>query len=428
MILNTIPDLLRSRKNLYLDRSVLEEMQIKKLGRLLKYAYDNVPFYHTKLKDAGISPDDVRTIDDLRKIPLTTKKELQRTPLNQIVAKGINVDACVRSRTSGSTGLPLETLSSRKADSHDAVMWDRAFFRNGMRLRDKMVVIRDPRNFQKKSLLEHFGIMRKKYVSIFDEAKTQAGIIARERPDIIESYPSSLEILANYFQSKNLSTKPRLIFTLAEFLDKRSRELSETVFETELFDYYGSSEIGLMSWECKGHDGYHINADNIIMEFVDASNETIASEEQGEIVCTNLNNYAMPLIRYMQGDIGAKVEGQCSCGIRLPLMHIIGGRKDDFLVTTNGRIIPPTVFFPYPFENFRNIEQFRVIQESIKKLRIQIVVKWDFSSEALEKARKEIRRVFGEEMEVEFEFLEKLARDPNGKIRKVVSKLRQRRV
>lgn len=423
MVLRTIKDLLGLRRDLFLNSSDLQSLQAKKLRSLLIHAYDTVPFYHTKLKNAGIKPADVRTSDDLDRIPLTTKTEIQNTPLSQMVAGNVNIDSCVKNRTSGSTGLPLITLASKRTDDLDAAMWRRANFENGMRLRDRIVEIRDPRNFHKKRWLEHFGILKTEYVSIFDDVKTQATFLSGKEPDVIESYPSSMEILANFASGRKVTIRPRLIFTLAEFLDRKARDLITGVFETELFDHYGSSEMGLISWECKEHNAYHINADNLIIQFVNSDGQTVKAGERGEIVCTNLNNYAMPLIRYNQGDIGAGVEGGCPCGIRLPLMQITGGRKDDFLVATDGRVIPPTVFFPYPFENVEKIVQFRVIQEKRDRLEIQLVVREDFNPQLLEKARKKVQKLFGEDMEVEFEFVKEIARDPNGKLKKIISRL-----
>jgi phenylacetate-CoA ligase len=425
MFLRTIVDLTSSRRNLFAEPSELERLQIKKFRSILIHAYDSVPFYHERLKNAGIKPSDVQTIGDIGKIPLTTKKDLQCTPLSQIVARDVNIDRCVKSRTSGSTGLPLITLADKRTDDIDGAMWLRAFFENGMRLRDKTVEIRDPRSFHKRTLLEHFGILKREYVSIFDDVKAQAAFLAKQNPDIIESYPSSMELLANFFARQKTSIKPRSVFTRAELLDKKGRESITKVFETELFDYYGSSEIGLLSWECREHNGYHTNADNLIMEFVDSDGKSVTTGEPGEIVCTNLNNYAMPMIRYKQGDIGTRIETSCPCGIKFPMMRIIGGRKDDFLETTSGRMIIPTIFLPYPFENFERIEQFRVIQENRDKLRIQLVIKAGFDLQLLERARKEIQRVFGEDMQVEFEFLKEIARDSNGKLRKVISKIQR---
>ncbi len=427
----TITDLLRSRRNLFLTASDLRKIQITKLRGMVIFAYDNVPFYHEKLKRAGVRPTDLQTLGDLRKFPPTTKSEIQNASLNDMIARYVEVGKCVKNRTSGSTGLPLTTIASKKTDEFDQSMWLRAHFRNGMRLRDKIVVIRDLtfhlELLTQKSWIERLGIMPRKYVSIFDDPRVTGNTLTKEKPEIIESYPSSLVILANFYEDL-VRIKPRLVFTLAEFLDKIDRELITRVFDTELFDYYGSAEIGLMSWECRQHLNYHINADNIVMEFISEDGENVAPGEAGEIVCTNLFNYEMPLIRYKQEDLGAVVDGNCQCGVRLPLMKLLGGRKDDLLRATNGRIMPPTIFFPYPFESFEKIKQFRVIQERKDKIKIQLVVKQSFDSSSrasnlLEKARKNIQSVFGQDMEVEFMVVENLSREPSGKLRKIISQI-----
>ena len=425
MSLAVVADLYSSRRNLFLSSKDLEEMQVKKIRRLLTFAYDNVPFYHEKLRSAGIKPIDVQRVEDIRKIPATSKTELQRTPLNKIVARDVNIEKCVKSRTSGSTGLPLTTLASQKTDRFNGTMIYRAYFRNGMRLRDRMAIVKDLSSHpvQYRSWVRYLGLMRTNYVSVFDDPRMQIRFLNREKPEIIESYPSSLAIIADFYEDL-VTVKPRLVFTLGEFLDRRSREIITRVFRTDLYDYYASSEIGLISWECQRHLEYHINADNVLVEFIGEDGECLAPGEKGEIVCTNLFNYEMPLIRYCHEDIGVAVNGNCSCGVKLPLMRIEGGKKDDFLLSVNGRVIPPTIFFPYPFEDFGKIRQFKVIQEKRDMLRIQLVTNAELDPTVFDKATKEIRRVFGKDMQVEFEIVDQLAKDPSGKLTKIISKIR----
>jgi len=424
MFLDTVVNLHLSRRNLSLDSSSLEILEISKLRKILEFAYDNVPFYHEKLKGAGLKPSDVRKLSDMKKIPFTTKKEIQSAPLKDMVARGVDINKCVRNRTSGSSGLSLTTLAAKKTDDYDTTMWLRAYFLNGMRLRDKMIVVKDLSAHPKppKRWVEYLGLMKRQYISVFENPKKMAMFFASEKPEIIQSYPSSLLIAADLYEDL-LVAKPRLVFTYAELLDSRSRDSIAKAFEANLFDYYGSSEIGLISWECKEHSNYHINADNIIMEFIGKDEEILAPGEEGEIVCTSLYNFEMPLIRYRQEDIGAAVDEKCSCGVRLPLMRMAGGRKDDFLHTTQGRIVPPTIFYPFPFENFEKISQFRVIQESRSKLKIQLVLKSSIEDSVLEKARENIRRVFGKDMEAEFEIFDNLEREPSGKLRKIISRI-----
>jgi len=301
-------------------------------------------------------------------------------------------------------------------------MWLRASLLNGMRLRDKMMTIKDlsAHPYEYRSALEYIGLMKRRYVSVFDDSRKMLAYFKVEQPNILQGYPSSFIIMASFHKSL-VDIKPRLIFTLGEFLNQMDRKLIENVFNAEVFDYYGSSELGLISWECKEHLGYHVNADNVIVEFVDDEGEVVSQGELGEIVCTNLYNYEMPLIRYRQEDVGAAVSDECTCGIAFPLMLLNGGRKDDFLHATNGKVIPPTIFFPYPFEDVEKIRQFKVIQDRKKRIIIQLALCGSMDSSLLGKAQENIQRVFGQDMEVKFEILDSFKKERNGKLRKIMS-------
>lgn len=413
------------RRNLRLDPSKLREMQRKRLRAIIKHAYENVPFYHRKFQEAGIKPDNIKSVADMAKIPMTTKAEIQGSSLEDVVAINVDVNRCTKTMTSGSTGLPLIVISDEKTEDFYTALWARAFFENGLRLKDKMVTIRDPRYFPKNGgrfeSLARTIIGKRKYISVFEDVKLQLRLLEDYSPDVIRGYPSSLAILADVCRKKGSRFKPRLVFTGAELLDKGLRKLISSVFECEVFDHYGCVEFSLLMWECREHTGYHMNIDSAVIEFV-KNGEAVAPGERGEIVCTTLVNYAMPLIRYRLGDAGIPTEEQCSCGRSLPLLKTLEGRTDDFLTALDGRIISPTIFSPYPFESLEGIRQFKVIQERRDELKIQLVAKESFLSDkqVFDKARKEIEKVFGEGMQVDFQLLEKIDSDSH-KLRKVIS-------
>jgi len=411
------------KRNLHLKASRLEEIQLKRLRLIIKHAYQNVPFYHREFDKARIKPDDLKSISDLRKFPLTTKAQIQASPTENVLAKNISVRNRIKRTTSGSTGLPLTTFIDKKASSFEEAVWARALFENGLRIRDKMAIIADPRHFPKKeNLLVRLGIVRRKRISIFDNVEKQLTIIKGYKPNVLRSYTSSLIILAEALRNEASNFEPRLVFTSAELLHKEDRHLIGSVFKGEVLDNYACCEFSLLAWECRLHTGYHINVDGLVMEFL-KDGEAVASGERGEVVCTSLVNQAMPLIRYRLEDTGIRCEEQCPCGMTLPLMKVVEGRIDDFLTDLDGRLISPTVFFPYPFEDMERIKQFRVIQERSDKLKIQLVVKENFRNEdqVFEKARRKIQNLFGKGMLVEFQLLEKIDLDSTGKLRKIVS-------
>ena len=407
------------RRNLHLSPLELQKLQLKKLKAIVSYAYDNVPFYHQKFDLAGVKPFDLVSLEDLTRFPVITKQEIQSAPPESLIAR--NPVPYVKRSTSGSTGIPLTVAIDKTRVAFENVIWLRALFANGFSIRDKMVVINDPRNFPKsKSVLQKFGIMRSKYVSIFDDAKSLASACRSYKPDIIKGYPSSIELLARELNKVN-DYKARLIFTSAEVLDPITKKLLNSISQDGFLDNYACSEFSLLAWECRKHEGYHINADSVAMEFI-SDGEAVASGESGEIICTSLSNTATPLIRYKIGDRGVPVEDKCSCGVTLPLMKIVEGRTDDFLIATDGHKVPPTIFFPYPFESFDDVKGFKVIQETKNKLRFQLVVTDDFSKKnSLQKATSELKSVFGADMNIEFEFLSNLDKGQSRKLRKVIS-------
>lgn len=410
--------------NLRLKASVLQQMQEKKLRATVKHAYEQVPFYRRKFDNVGVRPSDIRTIEDLSKIPLTVNREIQATSLTEVTARGINFGKCTKRMTSGSTGFPLEVvLDGRTVDFQNALA-ARAYFENGMKPWHKMARFVEPGFDINNRWFQRLGLMKTEYVPIFDCVNRQANTIERLKPNVIRGYPSSLEILARFCMDNDKRIHPQLVFSGAELLAKETRRIINSAFQTKLSDLYASVEFGLMAWECEAHFGYHINVDGLVVEFI-RNGLPVGPGERGKIVCTDLFNKVMPLIRYDIGDIGVPFDEQCACGRTLPLMKIVEGRTGDHLITLDGRVIPPIAFFPYPFQEVKGIKQFRIIQEKRDMITIQIVPKENFQTHSLglDMARRNILDVFGVNMHVEFQILDKIERDPSGKLRKIISKV-----
>jgi phenylacetate-CoA ligase len=106
------------RKNQWLKPAELEELQNTKLRSIVKHAYDNTEFYHHKFRDAGVHPDDIKNVCDLKKVPFTTKDELRIQPLEARVSKDLDLSKCLITDTSGSTGIPLKIVYDEAADDY----------------------------------------------------------------------------------------------------------------------------------------------------------------------------------------------------------------------------------------------------------------------------------------------------------------------
>ncbi len=411
------------RKTTWLSPADLRKIQLKRLRSLLSYADANVSFYHQRFKKAKFNPDDVKSVEDLCKIPVLTKSDVQNN-FNSLISRRVDSEKCNKEVTSGSTGNPLTILADKKSSRIMSANRLRHYVENGGQLfKDKyalLTVIRKPvKRTLFGSLLTHFGFSKKVKFNTQSPISEVLDNLAKFNPDVIDSYPSFLILLARELEKSEKSICPRLMFGFGELLDDNSRKIINSAFGTEIFDTYGCTEAGDIAWECSERTGYHINADLIATEFV-KDNESVVAGESGEIILTPLWNYAMPLIRYKIGDVGKPCDEICSCGRGLPLMQILEGRFEDFIVLPNGNIISPLNNLTY-FDNFEFVTDYKIIQESREKLVLQVVLKEGYDENLFQEFKDNFMNNFGEDMIIEIQVLESIPR--MGKFRRVVSKI-----
>jgi phenylacetate-CoA ligase len=429
LIDNSFSQIIQSRqyfelkKSQWLSRPILKKIQEKKLRTIIKYAYYNVEYYHALFKSLNLTPSDIKNVNDLSQIPILTKSQIQNKS-QKIIACNIDKNSCTSSSTSGSTGKPLTLLFDKNAMANMKSRHLRNYFESGGHLRDKIAHFTNPNRFGHTTWFHHLGFLSKKYLSVFEKIDNHISNLLEISPDVIEGYPSILWLIANTVQDKNIEgLNPRLIFSTAELLSQNVRKKINSAFGIELFDQYGSAEFGTFAWECQEHNGYHMDIESVVVEFI-KNGENASPGEKGDIVVTGLFNFAMPLIRYSLGDVGSYNIGQCSCGRRLPLMKIIEGRTDDFLVLPSGTIISPrNINF---LENVDGIAEYRIIQKKPNKILVQVTKGTDFSQKTISRAKDEIRSgCLGEDIIISVEIVDQIPRDKSGKISAVVSEVKK---
>jgi phenylacetate-CoA ligase len=160
----------------------------------------------------------------------------------------------------------------------------------------------------------------------------------------------------------------------AELIDNESRNYLEDVFGAPYCDQFGCAEVDRTAWQCLKRNGYHMDVDSVITEFVDKNGQPVSSGERGEITYTSLFNLAMPLIRYKIGDVGVPSSNMCSCGNNLPLMKVVEGRKDSFLLLPNNRIVSPFAINleASTFKYFSSLDQYHIRQKNRNLLEIYL--------------------------------------------------------
>lgn len=425
--MNNYRYLVELRRNQWLKTPELERIQEKKLRAIISHAYHNVPFYHKLFDSVGVKPEDIKTVDDLSRIPIITKSQVQRAE-NEIIAKGFNPNEgrSQKGYTSGSTGKPLTIVYDNRYLGLLRMAHERTLLENGYRLfRDSIASItaRCDSQDESKSLLQYIGLRKRYCISLYVDILNQIRLLKRIKPDILMGYPSSIKLMAMAVQEKDIKKiHPRLIFSFAELLDTDTRNFINSIFGVDMIDHYGSMEGGWMAWECKEHSGYHQNIDTLVIDFI-KDNERVAAGERGEIVLTNLNLYAMPFIRYKLGDVGVHSEEKCPCGRGLPLMKVIEGRSDDFVKLPGGRIISPRVFTNL-MHSFSGITSFKIIREKEDYFTVELVKGKDFSEEIIRQIEAGFKQVLGEDIQIETKIVDEITREESGKLQSVVSRVK----
>ena len=234
------------------------------------------------------------------------------------------------------------------------------------------------------------------------------------RPSFVAGYAGSLYQLAKIIRNRNIRLyRPQFVHSSAERLHDFMREEIEEQFDSSVYDFYGSREVGAIAGECsKG--SRHIFIQNNVVEILDDSENIVKNGEEGRIVVTNLHNYSMPMIRYDIGDTGSMGGNDCVCGSQLPVLHTLTGRVTDHFISKQGTLIHGE-FFTHLFY-FRDwVEQFQVDQLSLDRVRVSIVRRSSVDEEDVADITRNIRLVMGHECDVEWRYVDEIESTAEGK-------------
>lgn len=412
---------LRLLRNQWLPPDKLQQIQHRKLHRLLQHAYHHVPYYRRLFDAAGVKPHHIQNITDLAKLPVTRKPDMLPHSFEDLTSSRIEMADCVRLRTSGSQGIPFEVLFRREDKAWWGLLALRTWMAHGYHLGHSMLILSDSRFVPHgKRWFEYLGIFRKSYASLHEDTRRQLEVAIEVQPDVIRGMPSDVYLFAQAIRERGIgSITPKMVFTSAELLDPGTRKSINQAFGVELADSYGSIECGWIAWECSAHAGYHLNADCVIVEFI-RDGQPVAPGEEGEVVVTNLHSYAMPFIRYSVGDVGIPLESSCPCGRGLPLMQAIEGRTVDCLTLADGRRISP-YRLTCTIEQVPGVQRYQIVQPSHNHILVKVIPNAEFSSQTFPTIKLELSKCLGPTVTIETITVDELPKDSSGKFRVVQS-------
>jgi phenylacetate-CoA ligase len=414
--------LFQLKRHQWLNADEVKKLQEKKLKKMIVHAYMNIPFYTELFKSANIIPSDIQHAQDLKKIPIITKEDVRKNYPDRIIAKGTNLKKCHIAKTTGSSGTPLEICFGYADRNFFYALINYAFFESGVNWFDKIITIRHESETRQRSWKTklNFWKPQRKNISIFDPLTTIVDELNNSKPDVIYTYPSVLTLLEKeILGTKELSFRPKVIWTVGETLSNASRASLSKVFNSEIFRLYATEEFGPLAFECKKHNGYHIITNNAVVEIVNEDKDAKPGEK-GEIIVTSLANKIMPLIRYRLGDIGIAAPSECGCGRNLPLIERIEGREDDFIVLPSGRKISPRMI--NVMEDIEGIKEYQTIQEAKDRITVKVVKNSKFSEQTITRIKQQIEiGCLNEKIQINVKLVDQIQRQRTGKRRAIVS-------
>lgn len=246
--------------------------------------------------------------------------------------------------------------------------------------------------------------------------------IAAKKPDIIVGYVSALTEISRWALATGQKIhSPKSVITGAESLSSPDRELIAAAFNCPVYNTYGCREVMLIASECDVHAGLHVNQDHLVVELLDERGMA-ATASSGRVVLTDLHNYAMPLIRYENGDMAQTAPHDCACGRGLPLLERIDGRVLDVIRTNDGRILPGE-YFPHSLKDVAGLREFQIVQEALDRVRVLVVIEPGTRHDAVAGISTIVQRAVGSGTRVKVEHVHKIPRSPSGKRRVTVSML-----
>ena len=426
------------RRNQWLAPEQIAALQWERLKRLLEHCQREVPFYQRRWRELGITTADIRNLDDFAQLPVLTKSDI-RAHADELKADSWR-DRLQYKATGGSTGEPMRFGFTRESnDRRTAVMW-RGYEWAGSRMGRRTLflwggAVGEPtRAHQFKDRLYNAAFARHVLNSFsMTEANMSsfADAIDAYHPEVIVAYVGPLVRLAQWLIATGRRVhRPQTIIGAAEALHEFQRQIIEQAFGCPAYNTYGCREFMLIAAECEQRNGLHVNADHLVVELrkpvsLESSHVAdlhAAGTHTGEVVITDLFNYGMPFVRYVNGEVATATSSACGCGRGLPLLRRVDGRVLDAIRTPAGHILPGE-FFPHMLKDVVGLERFQVVQRRLDQLDLVMVRGPGFDESSLAYIRREVAKVVGDSIELRCEFVDDIPLTPSGKLRVTVSQL-----
>jgi len=411
----------------------LAARQLEQFSLLARHAWQRSPFFRNRFTQAGLNPNSSWTLDNFASLPLLTRGELMQQ-IEQINCRALprKHGAVHQIQTSGSTGQVVTMLRTEVTQLLWLALSMREHLWHERDLSATLAVIKattpsmdDPAEAARigwghpANLLFDTGPSYAQPLSM--DLAQQATWLAHIDPKYLLTYPTNLGALLDLYESGTPAPDAlKQVRTIGETLHPGLRERCQQLGGIEVVDMYSSQEVGLIALQCPVSGLYHIQCESLIVEVLDDHGDACKPGEIGQIVITDLHNFATPLIRYAIRDY-AEVGPACPCGRGLPTLSRIMGRRRNMVTFPDGRKHWPLVG-SYRYREVADIRQYQVIQHSLDDIEVRLVTSGKIGPAQEAKLAEMVHAAIGHPFPLRFScFEQELPKTKSGKFEEFVS-------
>jgi len=404
----------------YWPHERIRAWQLEQLKAIITFAYRKTRGYRELYAQAGISPADIRSLDDARHLPFATKQLLRDN------LEDFSVPSLLRAyvTTGGSTGIPFGFYMSWGMDEVEDAFVFRAWSDVGWRLGTRCAVLRggfvgdenSPWTFDS----YRNELLLSSYYLTSRTLDAYIGAIKRFKPPALQAYPSALRLLCDLLKDHGRVGEisfDMILLASENVYDWLIQAVEETFPAARLFDFYGHTERAIFAPWCQSSRTYHVWPYYGFTEILGPNGQEVAQGTEGELVGTSFHMRGTPFIRYRTEDRALKGSDSCPCCKRnfLQLDKIIG-RNQEVIVTRTGRYISMTAMNMHS-RVFDHLRQFQFYQDTRGEVEFRMVPKENYPEEETKGIYLELMKKLGEDVDLKLVFVDDIARTSAGKFR-----------
>jgi len=363
-----------------------QKWRLERLGDILDFAWDNVPFYREYWGDHGVNFRRPRHLDELKSFPVV-RKETLRANIRSFKPRSLKSIRHTHKHTGGSTSVPVHYLLDTEQWTLMEAFHSWGWAQAGYELGDPVAVVAGgsllPERMTLKNRLRNYAQRRLFIYGVAMDsnlARKYHATLSRQGTEFLYGYPSILYLFANFLSEQNLKLpKLKAAITTAEMLLPQYRDGIEKGLSCPVFNNLGSNDGGFESYECHLHQGFHYNDLQSILETCPSDTDS----DLGHLLITNLWNRSTPFIRYENGDLVSLSKKPCPCNAPFPLISSIHGRTADILTFSNGRSLSgPALTLIF---GDMQIDGWQIVQTGHDSLEVRVLCQGDLNPSYVER-------------------------------------------